>query len=468
VVPLGLAVVALVALERLSPYVLAGADDPRMAAEVALDRYAGSDVSFRLLYDNLVDHPGRDAKFARYLQMNSSVPTTLDLTPPDVRFSSPLSRTTGPRPHIFLFVLDSIRRDYLSPFNRAVTFTPNIARFASQNFAFQNAFTRYGGTALAVPSIWEGGLVLHRLYMPNFPRANALEKLLDVDAYRWYMGLDSIMAPLLLPRPDLVQLDRERVVMQFDFCRTVGELEQKLSVRSDGRPAFAFTLAQNLHISNRQHGAVPPGEHYPGFFEPYAAEIHRVDRCFGEFLDYLQRTHLYDDSIVILTTDHGDSLGEDGNWGHNVSLFPEVVRIPLIVHVPEQLKPRVSTDLARVTFSTDIVPTLYALLGHETESLGPLFGSPLFVPPDVDLPPRDNGSFLLASSYAATYGMLRHDGRDLYIADLVNGREYAYDLTVQPLGARVAITNELRNANQRLIREQVGAVGALYHYVARP
>ena len=44
------------------------------------------------------------------------------------------------------------------------------------------------------------------------------------------------------------------------------------------------------------------------------------------------------DSIVVLTTDHGDSLGEDGNWGHGVTIYPEVVRIPLMIHVPERLK----------------------------------------------------------------------------------------------------------------------------------
>src|SRR5262249_11012297 len=189
-------------------------------------------------------------------------------------------------------------------------------------------------------------------YWPHFERSDALEKLLDADGYRWYMSMDTHVGPLLRPHPDLVQLDRDRSIMQFDICRTWAELSQRLDERTDGKPVFAFSLPQNLTTSNRQHGAVPEGEHYPGFFALYAAEIHRVDRCFGEFLAYLRAMRLYDDSIVILTTDHGDSLGEGGNWGHSVTIYPEVVRIPLIVHIPARLQARLSTDLTRLTFST--------------------------------------------------------------------------------------------------------------------
>ena len=340
--PVVLSVTALLGIAQISQYVPRWTGDARTEADVSLDQYAGRDLSFKLLFDGLVDHPGRDAQFYRYLQANTAVSHTAQITAPDSRFSPNLARADGPLPHVFLFVLDSLRRDYLSPFNRAVEFTPQIARFASESFAFDNAFTHYGGTALAVPSIWAGGMVIHRTSMPDFPRSNALERLLETDGYQWFMSLDSVMAPLLAPHPDLVELDRGRRVMDFDICHTLGDLEGDLDRRREAdRPVFAFSLPQNLHISLRQHGAVPPGERYPGFFEPYAAEVHRIDACFGEFVAYLKRTGMYDRSIIILTTDHGDSLGEGGNWGHGVSIHPEVVRIPLIVHIPERMKTRI-------------------------------------------------------------------------------------------------------------------------------
>jgi hypothetical protein len=453
-----------VGLARTADRVPQWAGDPRLNPEVSLDRYASADVSFRLLSDVLIRHPGRDAGFLRYLQQNTSVSHAAAITAPDARFSSRLERSNGPLPDVFVFVLDSLRRDYLSPFNPAVSFTPEIARFAAEGFAFTNTFSRYGGTSLAVPSIWAGGMVIHRTSMPEFPRTNALEQLLDADGYQWFMSLDTVMAPLLAPHEDLVELDRGRRVMEFDLCHTLEDLEGQLAGRDDRRPAFGFSLPQNLHISLRQHAPVPAGEHYPGFFEPYAAEVHRLDGCFGAFIARLKRMGRYARSIVVLTSDHGDSLGEGGRWGHGVSLDPEVVRIPLIMHVPDALKPLLTTDVTRLAFSSDVVPTLYALLGHPTLDLGPLTGTPLFVSRSMAPSPRRRGGFLLASSYGPTYGMLRQNGRSLYVVDLVNGREYAFDLTPPPVGRRVQVTDETRRVNRPLIRSQIAALADRYQF----
>ena len=148
-----------------------------------------------------------------------------------------------------------------------------------------------------------------------------------------------------------------------------------------------------------------------------------------------------------------------------MTVYPEVVRIPLIMHIPERLKPLVTTDLTRVALSTDIVPSFYALLGHDTHDLGPLFGSTLFVPADRELAPRRRGSFLVASSYAATYGVLRRNGKSMYIADLIEGRECAYDLTKGPLGHRVPVTDDMRRVSQRVIRDRIQALADLYQFV---
>ena len=66
------------------------------------------------------------------------------------------------------------------------------------------------------------------------------------------------------------------------------------------------------------------------------------------------------------------------------------------------------------------------------------------------------------SSYGPTYGLLRRNGRLLYISDLVNWREFAFDMSRAPLGERVDISDDLRVVNQRGIRERVGQVTAFY------
>jgi arylsulfatase A-like enzyme len=208
----------------------------------------------------------------------------------------------------------------------------------------------------------------------------------------------------------------------------------------------------------------PAANAYPGFFAPVAAAVKKMDGCFGEFVQYLKSNGMYDDSIVILTSDHGDSLGDRGQWGHAYTIFPEVMRVPLIVHLPEWLRSKVETDLSRVALSADITPTLYELLGYQPADLGSLYGSPLFVARGGRLSDRRRGPVLLASSYGSVYGMLRHNGRFLYIANAIEGRDYAYDLSSNEIGERVQVTAAMRTLNWRLIREEVAKLAAQYHF----
>ena len=51
--------------------------------------------------------------------------------------------------------------------------------------------------------------------------------------------------------------------------------------------------------------------------------MRRLDGCFGAFVDDLKASGLYDDSLIVLTSDHGDSLGEQGRMGHAYTVFPK-------------------------------------------------------------------------------------------------------------------------------------------------
>ena len=278
-------------------------------------------------------------------------------------------------------MVDSLRPDYLSAYNRAVTFTPNIARFASESLTFRNAFTRFGATGLSVPAIWAGAALPHKRYFLPFTPMNALMKLLQANGYLGLMAMDSVVAQLLPRDADLIELERGVPVMDYDLCRTLDELGAKVSAAAGGRPLFAYALPQNLHMSHVRSRPVPAGERYNGFVAPLAAEVHRLDRCFGSFLDDLKRQRRYDNSVIVLTADHGDSLGEDGRWGHSYTLVPEVVSVPLIVHLPAALDGDAAVDVDAVALSTDITPTLYAALGYHPRAIGGLAGRPATNPP---------------------------------------------------------------------------------------
>jgi arylsulfatase A-like enzyme len=278
------------------------------------------------------------------------------------------------------------------------------------------------------------------------------------------------MRELLPPQPGLVELDRGVPPMECEFCRTLRELRGRMAdSASDRRPVFSYTLPQNVHIAVASKREVPADHTYPGFFPPVAESVRQVDECFGEFIAYLQASGLYDDSIVLLTADHGDSLGEEGRWGHAYFMVPEVMRIPLIMHVPPRLRDRVHADLTRVSFSTDITPTLYQLLGREflgrsVPAAGSLAGSPLLVDRNHPLVDRRHGGFLLASSYGAVYGMLRHNGRSLYTSDAMDGRDDEFEL-VGTTGRRSTATAAVTALNRMWMTAQLRQLAALNHFV---
>ena len=285
-----------------------------------------------------------------------------------------------------MFVIDGLRRDYLSPYNNRVQFTPAIAKWADSSFVFNNAFTKYGGTLLAMPSLWAGSEVTRAWSRGSFARVNAIERLMVANDYRFVIN-DHTVAGHLAPSTTRTFLHPDVKSIDTDICSLVDGLQRQLSA-TDPRPVFAFLSPMNVYTLNLwPSDGIRTGRWDGGFYEPYATAVRRIDTCFGTFVEYLKDAGLYDNSVIVLTTDHGESLGEDGNWGHQFWLFPEDVRIPLIMHVPSAWRANVTTDLGRVTFSTDIAPTLYQLLGHDVRDLGPLFGMPLFASSDEERTP---------------------------------------------------------------------------------
>ena len=223
-------------------------------------------------------------------------------------------------------------------------------------------------------------MLVHQQYVTPFAPMNSLQKLLQAEKYDCFVSRDSILETILSRWPALSELDKGTATLRLDLCRTLGELKKNISEQNtQGKPIFAYTQPQNIHISviNREGKSVLDNGPYEGFYAPYASRLRRIDTCFGEFIDFLKTTGMYDQSIIILTADHGESLGEDGRWGHAYTIFPEVLRIPLIVHLPSTLQAQARGNPKAISFLTDITPTLYSLLGQQPLVSNELFGQPL-------------------------------------------------------------------------------------------
>ena len=430
-----------------------------------LEHYAGRDISFKLARLVLSPAPA-DTSFYRFLAENTNISRSIETKPVDVNLVDQLHESNSAKPNIVIIVIDSLRRDYLSPYNNAVTFTPAIDRFAHESVIFQNAFARYGGTGLSEPSIWAGGLLLHKQYVMPFAPMNTLEKLLQADHYQAFISRDSILSAILSPSLPVVELDYQRQTMNYDLSQTLKELQEKIDHRSDSStPFFVYTQPQNLHISviNRQHASVVDNESYGDLYAPYASRLRQIDKSFGEFVQFLKDRGLYDNTIVILTADHGDSLGEDGRWGHAYTIFPEVLRVPLLVHLPGSLQ-HLAHDDSAPAFLTDITPSLYYVLGHRPIRPSGTTGRPLFVEALAEQTAYRKDSYLVASSYGPVYGVLSQDATRLFIADGVNYRNYFYELNTHPAGSPLSLSSALSTRNQELIRSEILSIDSLYGF----
>ncbi|HEY6249023.1 MAG TPA: sulfatase-like hydrolase/transferase [Candidatus Angelobacter sp.] len=434
----------------------------------AEDEYGNYDVSFRLARGVLsppVAVAGDDSLYP-FLVSNTNIPRSVRTDPVEINLAGKLTATAGSKPNIFVFVIDSLRRDYLSPYNPSVTFTPGIDAFARESTVVQNAFTHYTGTGLSEPSIWTGALSLHKQYITPFYPMNSLQKLLEFEQYQQFITRDEILSIILAPSQRLTELDAGRPTMSCELCRSLAELQTRITENKTAyHPMFAYTQPQNIHISviNREGRSVPPGENYPGFDAPYASRIRAMDKCFSAFIEFLKGSGLYENSIVILTADHGDSLGERGLWGHAYNVVPEVVRVPLIIHLPEPMR-SLSFDPAAPIFLTDITPSLYYLLGHRPIEQNQIFGRPLFTAAREEEQRYLRSSYLVASSYGPVYGLLENAGDSLYVADAVEYTDHLYQWKDGGAPGTAVVTPEIRADRQQKIRDAVNEVNRFYGF----
>ncbi len=92
----------------------------------------------------------------------------------------------------------------------------------------------------------------------------------------------------------------------------------------------------------------------------YDAALHELDALLGELLDALRARGALDDTVVVLTSDHGEHLGEHHLLDHQYSVYEPVLRVPLVVHYPPRFAPG-RDDRPVVNF--DLFPTLLELAG---------------------------------------------------------------------------------------------------------
>ncbi len=435
---------------------------------LALEAYAGRDASFQLAHHILGNERSEVCgDLCRILREYTNVRDTSART--DVQLVEHLSATTKTRPNIFIFVIDSMRPDYLGPYNPRATYTPNLDAFARDSIVFHHTYTQYAGTSLSEPAIWSGAMMLHAHYVQPFSRLNSLNRMVHADNYHTIVSMDEVLK-LILPTDQVdVQLDTDKKLWnQLELGDTLRQAEAALDAHPQGeQPIFFYAQPKNVHQFARNDVPSPTSEHWQSpaqLNSRITYEVHWVDACLGQFFAYLKQRGMYDNSIIIVTSDHGDATGELGRISHSTVIWPEVMRVPLVIHLPAKMRESVVYDDTRISTLTDIAPTLYYLLGHGPIRQNPLYGRPLFVESKKELDAYPAKDLLLASDMRAVYGILTADERYLYTTYDSPAQSYLFDLSADPNAERNMLTPALKQRYDEEIIQHLQAIGDFYGY----
>lgn len=430
----------------------------------AINIHSSYDVSYGVALDLLKTSAIRPCdEQCRYVHEQTNIPPAMLPPTPELDLVENMQRTKEKRPNIFVFVVDSLRQDFVTPYNPAVDYTPEMDRFAKDSLVFHNAFSRYAGTTLSEPAIWAGSMLLHTHFVQPFSRVNNLEKLVVTDGYQEFVTVDTTLQSLLDTNTNLVPLDDNGSKWtDVDLCSTVPDAEAKISQRPAGSPPiFMFTQPQNVHLLTvaKRHADLLLNTR-DRLAAAYAQDLRRMDGCFGRFVRFLKSKNLYDDSIIVVTADHG----EFGHGSHAASIEPDILKVPLIMHVPETIRHTYYYDTSRVIFTTDITPTLYYLLGHRLIRNDEVMGRPMITKTRDESLGYERPSYLMASSYVPNYGILSDNGRTLFSFDDYQNAEALYNLAADPHGEHNLITSQIAQSDHQEIRGHLAKIAEAYNF----
>jgi len=127
---------------------------------------------------------------------------------------------------------------------------------------------------------------------------------------------------------------------------------------SDGYDGKLKSLRDNIRNLRRQAAAGKFDEvDLQHLQDIYDSEIRFTDHHIGRVLDELERRGLYDDTLIVVTADHGEALAErPERWiGHTITLHQEVVHVPLVIKLPGS---RARVDVTRPVSTVELMPTI--------------------------------------------------------------------------------------------------------------
>jgi arylsulfatase A-like enzyme len=360
---------------------------------------------------------------------------------------------------VVLVVLDAAQAARLSGYGYGRATTPEIDRLAAEGVVFEAHATPAPFTYAAMAALWTsrapddgGGEWIAGGILPA-----SLPTLAEILAARGIPTAALIANPSAGPA---FGLDRgfARVERLYREPWTTGP-PPTAEVFARALPGWAATARAPfflyLHLREPhmpfgeplfgEDGPLPREAREPAFWdavnrgdrEPTAAELDHLgrlydgnlraaDRAVGDLRRRLEALGLWERSVVIVTSDHGEALGEHGYVGHNLQLYEESVRVPLVVRFPAALGPR-GVRLGAQTSHLDLAPTIADVFGaaHAASSFR---GRSLLPALYADPPP----AAVVARTAGTRPAYALRAGRHKFVVDPFSSREELYDIGRDP------------------------------------
>ena len=394
--------------------------------------------------------------------------------------------TSADRPHVLLVTVDTLRADHLSVHGYARETSPRIDAFARSALHYTDMVTVLPKTGPSIATHLSGvdpcqhQVTANRLRIPD-------EVPLVAETFRaaGYETVAWVSNPVLSPEKGFDRgFERyEGFAEEGAMSRLQRQLLRWVEERDWSRPTFTW-----VHYIDPHGPYTPPPEYaglftgdelsraetrrLPTYYEPlqgwpvnyvlgaipryqlvgsedrvaayvaaYDAEIRYMDAAFGELLDGLRARGVYDGTAIVLTADHGESLGEHDYWfEHGWYAYEATLHVPMIVKPVGAVTPRVIDSQVS---NLDTTPTLLAAAGLPVPAQ--LQGASLLTDPG------ERGPLLIqnTSTYPDRYLGVRLSGLK-YLREARGGREL-YALEADPREERNLV--EERGAEARRLDE---------------
>lgn len=294
------------------------------------------------------------------------------------RPKNPVRKTSAQYPNIVLITLDTTRADRMGFMGSKLKLTPNLDAMAQQGVVFTRAYSHVPLTTASHATILTGTYPQFN-HVNDFgvPLSDKLPYLPDLLHQRGYQT-GAFVASLVLDPLDGTApgFDRGFDVYDAGFHLRRHGADRYKTVERRGEVVVEHALgwlsqAPNkpfflwVHLYDAHDPYDPPApykQRFPG--QPYDGEISYADACVGKLLDGLRKHGLYDETMIAVMADHGESLGAHGENTHGVFLYDETLHVPLLMKLP--LNRWAGRRIEARASLVDVAPTILASTGLTT------------------------------------------------------------------------------------------------------